>query len=81
MGEQERVAVVRALAHRPLLLLADEPTGNLDTENARALLDLLRAVNRQDGQTIVMITHSPSAAGFADRIVVMRDGKIIDNQP
>ena len=79
MGEQQRVAVVRALAHRPSLLLADEPTGNLDSANSRALLELFRTVNRQENQTIVMITHCPEAAGYADRIVHMKDGKIIDD--
>ncbi len=79
IGEQQRVAVVRALAHSPSLVLADEPTGNLDSENSAALLGLLKQINRQEKQTIVMITHSPEAAGYADRIVRMKDGKIIDN--
>jgi len=78
IGEQQRVAVVRALAHRPALLLADEPTGNLDSANSEALLELLRRVNHQDGQTIVMITHSAAAAAAADRIVHMKDGRIVD---
>jgi len=79
IGEQQRVAVVRALAHRPTLLLADEPTGNLDSENAAALLELLRRLNRQQGQTTVMITHSAEAAAAADRIVYMKDGRVLDN--
>ncbi|MGB2824440.1 MAG: ABC transporter ATP-binding protein [Phycisphaerae bacterium] len=78
IGEQQRVAVVRALAHRPALLLADEPTGNLDSASSEALLDHFRRINRQDGQTIVMITHSAEAAGYADRVVHMKDGKIVD---
>jgi len=77
IGEQQRVAVARALAHRPALLLADEPTGSLDSANAAALLDLLAAANA-DGQTIVMITHSAEAAARADRILTMRDGRIAD---
>jgi putative ABC transport system ATP-binding protein len=77
IGEQQRVAVVRALAHRPALLLADEPTGNLDSANSQVLLEHLRQINRQDGQTIVMITHSAEAAGFADRIIRMKDGQIV----
>ena len=77
IGEQQRVAVVRALAHRPALLLADEPTGNLDSENAAGLLELFRQMNRVDGQTIVMITHSAEAAAYADRIVRMKDGIIL----
>ncbi len=79
IGEQQRVAVVRALAHQPSILLADEPTGNLDSENAEALLALFRQTNRQSGQTIVMITHSPEAAGCADRVIHMKDGRFIDD--
>jgi putative ABC transport system ATP-binding protein len=77
IGEQQRVTVVRALAHRPALLLADEPTGNLDSANSRILLEHLRQINRQDAQTIVMITHSAEAAGFADRVIFMKDGQIV----
>jgi putative ABC transport system ATP-binding protein len=76
-GEQQRVAIARALSNHPALLLADEPTGNLDTENSNAVLGLLRDVNKRLGQTIVMITHNPEAAAFADRIVTMRDGRIV----
>ena len=78
IGEQQRVAVVRALAHRPALLLADEPTGNLDSASSAALLAQLRRINRQDGQTIVMIPHSPDASACADRVVHMKDGRIVD---
>ncbi|HOD83632.1 MAG: Macrolide export ATP-binding/permease protein MacB [Planctomycetes bacterium ADurb.Bin126] len=78
IGEQQRVAVVRALAHRPDLLLADEPTGNLDSENSRSLLDLLRRQNRTEGQTIVMITHSAEAAAAADRTIRMKDGRFYE---
>ena len=78
IGEQQRVAVVRALAHRPAILLADEPTGNLDSANADDLLEILRQRNRQDGQTIVLITHSAEAAARADRTVHMKDGKLLD---
>jgi len=81
VGEQQRVAVARALAHAPDLLLADEPTGNLDSDNAAALLDLLRGTNRREGQTIVMITHSAEAAACADRVVRMRDGRIDPPSP
>jgi len=80
IGEQQRVAVARAMAHRPAVLLADEPTGNLDSASAEALLALLRRVNRQRRQTIVMITHSEEAAGHADRVVHMRDGRIFDDR-
>ncbi|MGC9455459.1 MAG: ABC transporter ATP-binding protein [Phycisphaerae bacterium] len=78
IGEQQRVAVVRALAHEPALLLADEPTGNLDSENSRSLLELFRTINRERGQTLVMITHSADAASAADRTVYMKDGRIVD---
>ncbi|MBN1943606.1 MAG: ABC transporter ATP-binding protein [Phycisphaerae bacterium] len=76
IGEQQRIAVARALAHRPGIVLADEPTGNLDTDNGLALLDLLRRINRRDAQTIVMITHSAEASDRADRVLRMRDGII-----
>jgi len=75
-GEQQRVAIARALVNQPAILLADEPTGNLDTENSNAVLGILRDLNKRTGQTILMITHNPEAAAFADRIVAMRDGKI-----
>ena len=77
VGEQQRIAVVRALAHRPAIVLADEPTGSLDSANAAALLDLLRELNRREGQTLVMITHSAEAAAHADRVLEMRDGRIL----
>lgn len=75
-GEQQRVAIARSIVNHPAILLADEPTGNLDTENSIAVLDLLRNLNKQIGQTILMITHNPEAAAFADRIVHMRDGQL-----
>jgi putative ABC transport system ATP-binding protein len=75
-GEQQRVAIARALVNHPAILLADEPTGNLDTENSTAVLGLLRKVNKETGQTILMITHNPEAAAFGDRTVTMRDGRI-----
>ena len=75
-GEIQRVAVARALAFNPPILLADEPTGNLDSQNGSAILELLRQVNRQDGCTIVMVTHSEEAAGYADRKIYLRDGRV-----
>jgi len=75
-GEQQRVAIARSIVNRPAILLADEPTGNLDTENSTAVLNLLRDLNKRLGQTILMITHNPEAAAFADRIVHMRDGQL-----
>ncbi len=77
-GEQQRVAIARALVNNPAIVLADEPTGNLDTENSTAVLGLLRQVNERLGQTILMITHNPEAAAFADRTVSMRDGRILE---
>jgi putative ABC transport system ATP-binding protein len=78
-GEQQRVAIARAIVNHPAILLADEPTGNLDTKNSDAVLNLLRELNHRKGQTILMITHNPEAAEFADRIVHMRDGEIVEN--
>lgn len=77
-GEQQRVAIARALVNQPAILLADEPTGNLDTQNSNAVLDIMRDLNKRTGQTILMITHNPEAAAFADRTVTMRDGQILD---
>jgi putative ABC transport system ATP-binding protein len=78
-GEQQRVAIARAVICEPKILLADEPTGNLDTENSQIVLDMLRELNRTFRQTILMITHNPEAAGVADRIIRMRDGRIISD--
>src|SRR6266404_10010158 len=77
-GEQQRVAIARAIVNHPAILLADEPTGNLDTENSNIVLDLLRNLNDHLGQTILMITHNPEAAAYGDRIVHMRDGCIVN---
>ncbi|HYM10911.1 MAG TPA: ABC transporter ATP-binding protein [Bryobacterales bacterium] len=78
-GEQQRVAIARALANSPKILLADEPTGNLDTENSQNVLGILKDLNRRLGQTTLMITHNPDAAAFcAHRIVHMRDGRLVD---
>lgn len=78
IGQQQRLAVARALAGGPDLLLADEPTGSLDSGNRQGLLKMLRWANQDRGQTIVMITHSASVAGWADRILTMDDGRILD---
>jgi len=75
-GEQQRVAIARAIVNHPAILLADEPTGNLDTENSTAVLGLLAGLNERLGQTILMITHNPEAAAYGHRIVRMRDGRI-----
>src|SRR5260370_553459 len=76
-GEQQRVAIARAIVNHPAILLADEPTGNLDTENSSIVLGLLRDLNDRQGQTILMITHNPEAAAYGHRIVSMRDGRIV----
>ena len=76
-GEQQRIAIARALVNHPALLLADEPTGNLDTENSNAVLSLIQGLNQRLGQTILMITHDLEAAAYAHRIVTMRDGRIV----
>jgi len=78
IGEQQRVSLIRAVAHRPKLLLADEPTGNLDSTRAAELLEILRRMNRRENQTVVMITHSEEAAGWADRVLHMKDGKLLE---
>ncbi len=79
-GEQQRVAIARALITRPAIVLADEPTGNLDTENSNAVLRMLVQSNRELGQTTLMITHNPEAAAIAGRILTMRDGRIVGEQ-
>lgn len=76
-GEQQRVAIARALITRPAIVLADEPTGNLDTKNSAAVLEMLLKSNRELGQTTLMITHNPEAAAIAGRILYMRDGQIL----
>jgi len=76
-GEQQRIAIARAIVNSPAILLADEPTGNLDTENSKAVLEILRDLNERLGQTILMITHNPEAAAYGHHIVQMRDGKIV----
>ncbi len=77
-GERQRVAVARALANAPSLLLADEPTGSLDSKSAHAVLELFERIRRERGVTIVMVTHDPRAARAADRVITMLDGRIVD---
>ncbi len=79
-GEMQRTAIARALIHRPTLILADEPTGNLDSENGKAVLELLQSVNREFKPTIVMATHSQEAASYADRIIEVRDGIVFGDK-
>jgi putative ABC transport system ATP-binding protein len=79
-GEQQRIAVARALVHDPPLVLADEPTGNLDSETSRQVLDLLDTLTRQAGKNLLMVTHSPEVVGLADRILRIADGQLYDDK-
>ena len=76
-GQQQRVAIARGIVNKPAILLADEPTGNLDSQNSAAVLELMKDLNQRTGQTILMITHDPEAASYASRTVHMRDGQIV----
>jgi putative ABC transport system ATP-binding protein len=77
-GQQQRVAVARALASKPTIIFADEPTGNLDSHAGAEILEFMRSAVRDLGQTIVMVTHDPNAASFADRVIFLADGKVVD---
>ena len=77
-GEQQRVALARAIINSPAIILADEPTGNLDTENSKIVLEMFRELNQKFGQTIVMITHNPEAAAACSRVIQMRDGRVVN---
>ena len=77
-GEQQRIAIARALVHDPLLVLADEPTGNLDEETGRRVLALLDRITRQAGKNLILVTHSAEAASYADRVLYLRDGRLTD---
>jgi len=80
-GEQQRVAVARAVCRRPRLLLADEPTGNLDSATGKQIIELLVALNENLGSTLVLVTHDGALASHADRIVTLRDGRIVSDEP
>ena len=80
-GEQQRVAIARALVHDPLLVLADEPTGNLDEETGTKILNLLDTLTRQRGKNLILVTHSLEAAAYADRILHLRDGSLVEDGP
>ena len=77
-GEQQRVAIARALVHDPLLVLADEPTGNLDEATGRQVMALLDRLTRQNGKNLILVTHSNEAASYADRVLTLRDGKLLN---
>ena len=79
-GEQQRVAVARAVARRPALLLADEPTGNLDSATGKRIIELIVGLNRSLGSTLVLVTHDAALAGHADRLVTLRDGRIVSDE-
>jgi putative ABC transport system ATP-binding protein len=80
-GEQQRVAIARAVVTDPKLVLADEPTGNLDSQNSEAVLQMMKDLHEELGQTIIMITHNPEAAAYASRVLHMRDGRILQPAP
>jgi putative ABC transport system ATP-binding protein len=80
-GEQQRISIARALIHDPLLILADEPTGNLDSDTSAQVLDLLDTLTRQAGKSLLMVTHSPDAARMADRVFHLREGRLHEHVP
>jgi macrolide transport system ATP-binding/permease protein len=79
-GQQQRVALARALINRPAVLLADEPTGNLDTRTSHEIMDIIRKLNREQGVTVILVTHEADIGAYADRMIVMRDGKIVSDE-
>ena len=81
MGERQRVMIARALSTEPKLVLADEPTGNLDTQRSREILELLREVCRERGAAVLLVTHDPQATAFADRVQALYDGRVVDYEP
>ena len=79
-GEKQRVAIARALATSPKVLFADEPTGNLDTKSSQEIFELFRKLNKEDGLTLVVTTHNPKLGALADRIIYLKDGRIISKE-
>src|SRR5271165_5728865 len=79
-GQQQRVALARALINHPAVLLADEPTGNLDTRTSHEIMEIIRRLNREQGVTVVVVTHEPDIAAYADRVITMRDGRILSDE-
>jgi ABC-type lipoprotein export system ATPase subunit len=79
-GQQQRVGIARALVKQPALVLADEPTGNLDTRSSDEIMNILQELNRQEGLTVVIVTHEPDIAACTDRVITMRDGVVVTDQ-
>jgi macrolide transport system ATP-binding/permease protein len=79
-GQQQRIALARALINHPALLLADEPTGNLDTRTSHEIMEIIRRLNREQGVTVIVVTHETDIAAYADRVIVMRDGRILSDE-
>ncbi len=78
-GQQQRVAIARALINNPQIILADEPTGNLDSKTSADILELFQVINRERGKTVVQVTHAPSASTYGNRVIMLRDGEVIDH--
>jgi putative ABC transport system ATP-binding protein len=78
-GEQQRVAIARALVNHPSLILADEPTGNLDSQSSAEVMELFRKLNREEGVAVVVVTHDPDVAAITDRLIEMKDGRVIEH--
>ena len=79
-GQQQRIALARALINHPAVLLADEPTGNLDTRTSHEIMEIIRRLNREQGVTVIVVTHESDIAAYADRVIVMRDGRILSDE-
>src|SRR5579862_8633549 len=79
-GQQQRIALARALINHPAVLLADEPTGNLDTRTSHEIMEIIRRLNREQGVTVIVVTHEPDIAAYADRVITMRDGRILSDE-
>jgi putative ABC transport system ATP-binding protein len=79
-GEQQRVAIARALINRPSLILADEPTGNLDSQSSAEVMELFRKLNREESVAVVVVTHDPDVAAVTDRLIEMKDGRIVEHE-